>query len=582
MKLLLSYLGRHRWLLLAALLLAAMSQVCMLLSPYILGHQLIDKYARHPHAWAPDVYFRGVLTALALIVIVTMGSRIAKAFQDFTVSLVIQKAGAHIYTDGLRHAMQLPYKDFEDQRSGETLAILEKVRTDCERFISGFINILFVTLVGLVYIGIYAFTLHPALPVVFIGGGCVVLLLTNTLGRKVKLIQREIGRESNLLAGSTTESLRNIELVKSLGLTQQEIGRIRGATLRILGLEVSKMKRVRSLSFLQGMLMNLLQQGIIFALLYFIFHNVLTIGQLMTIQASSFVIFGPLQSIGTMVLSWREAEVSLGNLRALLARPAETVPERARPVEALGRLRFESVGFLHPTAVTPALEDISFATERGETIAFAGPSGAGKTTLMKIIVGLYQPAKGTVYYNDIPGNELDFDALRLQIGFVAQDTQLFSGTIRENLLFVKPGATDAQLMEVLQQAACQSLLARAPKGMDTIIGEGGIKLSGGERQRLSIARALLRQPRLLLFDEATSALDSLTEYEIAQTIRSISAARRHITIIIAHRLSTIMHADRIYVLEKGNIAETGTHTELLRLNGLYHAMWRMQTGIKEH
>ncbi len=582
MKLLLQYLSRHRWLLFAALLLAAASQVCMLLSPYILGHHLIDKYARHPGDWPPDAYFRGVLLGLAVIIGVTMLSRITKAFQDYVVSIVIQKTGAHIYTDGLRHALRLPYKDFEDQRSGETLAILEKVRTDCERFISSFINILFVTFVGIVYIAIYAFTLHPALPLVYIGGGFLVLLLTSTLGKKVKIIQRQIVRETNLLAGSTTESLRNIELVKSLGLTQQEISRINNTTFRILALEVSKIRRVRSISFIQGTLINLLQQGILFALLYFIFHNILTIGQLMTIQASSFVIFGPLQSMGSMLLTYRETEVSLNNLRALFARPPETVPAQVQTVGDIRKIQFTDVGFIHPTAVTPALENISFEAKKGETIAFAGPSGAGKTTLIKIIVGLYQPMKGTVCYNDVPGNEINFDELRQQIGFVAQDTQLFSGTIRENLLFVNPAATEAQLMEVLHQAACQSLLARAAKGIDTIIGEGGIKLSGGERQRLSIARALLRKPSLLLFDEATSALDSLTEHEIAQTIRQISAARAHITIIIAHRLSTIMHADRIYVLEKGNVAETGTHAQLLGEKGLYHAMWRMQTGSREN
>ena len=171
---------------------------------------------------------------------------------------------------------------------------------------------------------------------------------------------------------------------------------------------------------------------------------------------------------------------------------------------------------------------------------------------------------------------------RIQIGLVTQDTQLFSGTIKENLLFVNPSATDASLTKVLQQAACTNLLARADNGLDTLIGEGGLKLSGGERQRLSIARALLRNPNLLIFDEATSALDSLTEEEISQTIQSITTQRAHITIMIAHRLSTIMHADTIYVLEKGSIVETGTHHSLLEEKGLYYAMWRQQIGERTH
>jgi ATP-binding cassette subfamily B protein len=217
----------------------------------------------------------------------------------------------------------------------------------------------------------------------------------------------------------------------------------------------------------------------------------------------------------------------------------------------------------------------------GETIAFVGPSGSGKTTLMKLLVGLYRPQQGKILYNNMDENEISFDDLRSQIGFVTQDTQLFSGTIRENLLFVNPEASEDELYAALNKASCQNLLVRAEKGLDTAIGEGGLKLSGGEKQRLSIARALVRQPKLLLFDEATSALDSLTEEEITDTIRDISIQGNQITILIAHRLSTIMHADRIYVLEKGDVVETGNHDSLLAEKGLYYAMWRQQIGERK-
>jgi ATP-binding cassette subfamily B protein len=214
----------------------------------------------------------------------------------------------------------------------------------------------------------------------------------------------------------------------------------------------------------------------------------------------------------------------------------------------------------------------------GATIAFVGPSGAGKSTLVKLLVGLYRPQSGHVLYNGIAGTDIDLDNMRQRIGLVTQDTQLFAGTIRDNLLFVNPEATDLQCMEVLEKAACQSLLARAARGLDTPIGEGGVKVSGGEKQRLSIARALLRNPSLLVFDEATSSLDSLTEEEISETIRSVSDQQNHITILIAHRLSTVMHADTIYVLEKGRIVESGGHDRLVASKGLYFAMWRQQIG----
>jgi ATP-binding cassette subfamily B protein len=197
-------------------------------------------------------------------------------------------------------------------------------------------------------------------------------------------------------------------------------------------------------------------------------------------------------------------------------------------------------------------------------------------------VGLYRPQSGNIYYNNQNETEILFDTLRNQIGFVTQETNLFSGTIRENLLFVNPDATEKDLNEALQKASCKNLLERAGNGLDSVIGEGGLKLSGGEKQRVSIARALLRKPRILIFDEATSALDSLTEEEITDTITELSKDKNQITILIAHRLSTIMHADRIYVLEKGDVVETGNHQKLNEEKGLYYAMWRQQIGERKN
>jgi ATP-binding cassette subfamily B protein len=326
---------------------------------------------------------------------------------------------------------------------------------------------------------------------------------------------------------------------------------------------------------------NTLRQVILFMLMWFIFGDEMKAGELVTMQIYSFFIFGPLQDIGNIILSYREAEASLNNFETLMAKESEKEPAKPNHLGPVRDLHFDRVSFKHQTAMHKAIDEISFKVKRGETIAFVGPSGSGKTTLMKLLVGLYRPQSGNVFYNGIDENCIHYDDLRNQIGFVTQDTQLFSGTIRENLMFVNPGATDEELNEALQKASCQNLLSRAEKGIDTMIGEGGLKLSGGEKQRLSIARALLRKPKLLIFDEATSALDSLTEEEINKTIRSVSSYNDQITILIAHRLSTIMHADRIYVLEKGVVIETGTHEGLLSEKGLYYAMWRQQIGERK-
>jgi ATP-binding cassette subfamily B protein len=322
----------------------------------------------------------------------------------------------------------------------------------------------------------------------------------------------------------------------------------------------------------------MLRTSILFLMLYLIFTQRISVGQFFSLFIYSFFIFGPLQELGNVINVYRETEASLENFEAILKLPPEPRPERPVAVDFLETLEFDNVTFQHPSASSPALRDISFRVSRGETIAFVGPSGAGKTTLVKLLVGLYRPKAGHIHYNGVPEDEVAIDGLRERIGFVTQDAQLFSGSIRDNLRFVRPDATDAECLEVIHQAAVQNLLQRGGRGLDTVIGEGGVKVSGGEKQRLSIARALLRRPQLLVFDEATSSLDSLTEEEISQTIRDVATSRDAITCLIAHRLSTVLHADCIYVLERGRIVESGPHSELLANKGLYYAMWRQQVG----
>jgi ATP-binding cassette subfamily B protein len=577
MEILYRYL-RHFWkLAVAALVLAAINQVFSLLDPLIFRH-IIDSYATRHREYSSRQFLSGVSLLLGAAVGVAFVSRVAKNFQDYFVNLITQQVGARIYADGIRHSLELPYALFEDQRSGETLGKLQKVRTDVEKFIAAAVNMVFTTLIGLVFVMIYASRVHwsiaPAylLTVPLLGG------LSSVLSRKIKEVQKHIVRETTALAGATTESLRNIELVKSLGLAQQEIARLNSTTAKILKLELKKVRYLRSLSFVQGTCVNLLRTSILFLMLYLIFTQRITVGQFFSLFIYSFFIFGPLQELGNVINIYRETEVSLQNFEAILQLPPEPRPERPVAVKSLETLRFDNVSFQHQSASAPALREISFRADRGETIAFVGPSGAGKSTLVKLLVGLYRPKTGHIYYNGTREDEVDLDDLRERIGFVTQDAQLFSGSIRENLLFVQPRASDEECLNVLRQASVEGLLLRADRGLDTVIGEAGVKVSGGEKQRLAIARALLRRPQLLVFDEATSSLDSLTEEEISQTIRDIAAGNEAITCLIAHRLSTVLHADRIYVLERGRIVEYGRHAELLANKGLYYAMWRQQVG----
>lgn len=577
MKLLLSYLKNYRGFIILALVLAAINQMFSMMDPLIVRY-IIDDYATKFDKYTSEQFFKGVGLLLGLGIGAAFVSRVAKNFQDYYINLITQKLGARMYADGIKHSLELPYQVFEDKRSGETLGVLQKVRTDVEKLIALAINIVYTTLIGLIFVTIYSFSIHWVIFPVYALTAPLIAFISSKLSKRIKLIQKKIVGETTALAGTTTESLRNIELVKSLGLAGQEINRLNTTTEKILGLELKKVRFVRSLSFIQGTIVNFLRTSILFLMMYLIFSRVITAGEFFSLYIYSFFIFGPLQELGNIINVYRETEVSLNNFKDIIETPLEKRPDNPVSIGKIETFEFENVTFKHQSASTHALEDISFKTSVGQTVAFVGPSGAGKTTLVKLLVGLYTPQSGTVYYNGVPGKEIEFDNLRNQIGFVTQDTQLFAGTIKENLLFVNPKATDEEIMDALNKAACQNLLARADKGIDTVIGEGGVKVSGGEKQRLSIARALLRQPRLLVFDEATSALDSLTEEEISQTIRDVSARTDHITILIAHRLSTIMHADRIYVLEKGSMVEEGRHEELIEMKGLYYAMWRQQIG----
>ena len=580
MKILKIYLKPYRWWIILALVLAGIAQILSLYDPVIFG-KIIDNYALNPGNKTQEALINGVLFWLGIAVGIALAARMFMAIKDYVIRLVVQRFGMQIFNDGLRQTLRLPYQEFEDQSSGEILSILQSVRTDTERFITNFINILFSSVVGIGFLIWYAFTKNWALIPVFLVG--VVLLggLTSILSRSIKSLQRSLIRQTRQMSGTITESLRNIELVKSLGLTYSEIRRLRQHTREIYDVEMKKVKKMRTLTFFQGAVLTFLKQSILFILLWLIFRKVLSPGELISMQFISTGIIGPLQDLGSIILSYREAEASLQLFNELMLKEPEYRPEEPVDVGEIEHLRFDKVTFRHRNVSTNALENISFEAAIGDTIAFVGPSGSGKSTLVKLLVGLYTPVDGNILYDNISSRDIRYNRMRRQLGFVTQDTQLFSGTIRDNMKFVKPEATDEEILAALEKASAINVINNSEKGLDTILGEGGKKLSGGEKQRLSIARALLRKPRLLIFDEATSELDSLTEEEITETVKEISALKQQITILIAHRLSTIMHADTIYVLEKGKIVEQGSHDELVDKKGLYYAMWRQQIGERK-
>ena len=581
MKILYTQIKKYKLYLFLALGLASIN-ICFSLSDSIITGKAINNVAIKIGSFKTTAEFiKAIVPWLLLSIGAAMVSRIAKNFQDYFTNIIIQRVGANMYTDGIKKALELPYQDFEDQRSGETLGKLQKVKTDSEKFITLAISLVFQSIVGIGFVMFYVTQFDWKLSLLFLATVPVIGVISSFLGKKIKAISKQILGETTALAGATTESLRNIELVKSLGLTNQEVERLNTTTIKILGLELKKVRFIRSLSFIQGSTVHFVRTCLVFTLYYYVFQKTILPGDLITLMFFSFFIFNPMQELGNMIITYNETKASMENYAKLMDSKSEVKPLNPLPLGNIKNLRFENISFKHQTASSYAVQNISFQANSGETIAFVGPSGSGKTTLVKMLVGLYTTKEGAIYYNEKNANDIDLLELRQQLGFVTQDAQLFSGTIKDNLLFVKPNATDAEIMNVLEKSACQNLLKRAENGINSTIGEGGIKVSGGEKQRLSIARALLREPHLLIFDEATSALDSITEEEITQTIRDISSKQNQITVLIAHRLSTIMHADKIFVLEQGKIIEQGKHQDLLNEKGLYYAMWRQQIGERK-
>ena len=571
------YLKKHKWILLSTLILAMINQVFSLLDPQIF-RMLIDNYATKVGELETSVFINGVLLLLLAFMGVALVSRIAKNFQDYYASVITQRVGANIYTTSVEHTFSLPFFVFEDRRSGEILSKLQKARTDSQVLIENLINVVFLSLVGIIFVIIYASTVHWLIGVTYLLMIPIIGISTFLLSKKIREAQKSVVAESAELAGSTTETLRNVELVRSLGLERQEINRLNKVTQKILDLELKKIRLIRKLSFIQGTILNFLRAGLTLIILILMLKGNVTIGEFFSLFVYSFFIFTPLSSIGTVAAQYQEARASNEQLEEILKIKPEEKPKKPERIKSIKSIEYKDVDFNYSSNEIRSIEKLNLKIKNGETIAFAGISGSGKTTLIKLLVGLYKPTKGKLLFNEIDSRKVDYEDIRMRIGFVSQETQLFAGTIRENLLFVNPNAIDKEMIKALKSAALDYILQRGNKGLNNKIGEGGIKLSGGEKQRLSIARALLRSPDILIFDEATSNLDSMTEKGIIETLNKIIKERPNlITIMVAHRLSTIAHADKIYILNKGKLIEQGRHKDLLKKNGIYAALWKQQS-----
>jgi ATP-binding cassette subfamily B protein len=573
-----SYLKPYRNLLLLALFCATVNQVFSLLDPQIF-RIIIDRYISNFSDFSRNEFISGVGLLLLASIGVAMVSRVAKNIEDYLSNMLTQKIGMRLYQKTLSHLFTLPYKIFEDQQSGQILEKLLKARQNIQTFIANMITIFFTSLVGLTFVIVYASTVHWLIATMYALLLPIMGTIMMLMSKKIKAAQSAIVKESADLSGATTETLRNIALVKSLWLEQQELDRLEDTNTQLLWLEIKKIKLIRILEFFQWTLINFVRVVLMGTMFWLVYNQSISLGEFFSLYFYSFFIFSPLYQFGVVMQNYQEAKASDQLVRELLALGDDSVVSYGDSrLSTIEKVSFDKVMFGY-TPDTPILHDISWSADQWKTIAFVWPSWSGKSTIIKLLLGLYQPLDGSIKINNKSLIDYNPELLKQTIWYVSQESQLFAGTIKENLLFVKPDATDAEMLSVLASAQIKKLIQDSPAWLDTKIGEWGLKLSGGQRQRLAIARALLRKPSLLIFDEATSSLDTLVESEITKTIQDISAKKTDmIIIVIAHRLSTIKHADTIFVLENGAIIEQWDHDDLTRAKWLYYALWRNQWG----
>lgn len=549
------------------------------MDPY-LYRIIIDDYASRFYFdnYKISDYALDLSKILLAIVGVAMVSRIAKNLQDYFLNVLNQRVATQIFVDGMNHSMNLKFETYESLRSGETINILQKVKIDIERLTHVFVNVVVAAVVSLVFVFWVSIAIHPMILVIY-GLSIPLIFFTSTyLSRKIKKIQTIITQKTAAFSGYMTESLRNIELIKSLGLQEQEIKVIENNTNQILALELEKVKKLRSISFIQGTTINFIRTVLAMGLLFLIFYRKLTLGQYFSLYMYSFYVFNVLQEIGTFITVYRETDASLDNFNNFMNLATEPISDNLVEPSIINALSLKQVSFRHPLSNSWSLQDIDIELNRGKSYAFVGSSGAGKSTLLKIILGLYQPQEGKFMVNDTPFEQIHRTAYKKHLSLVSQDIHLFSGTLLDNILFSNQKAQVEDVMTCLAQAEGQFILDKSDLGLHMNIGENGVRLSGGEKQRVAIARALLRNPSVLIFDEATSALDSITEAHITKTIQEISRLQDKIILIVAHRLSTIKHCDEIFVLDKGRIVASGSHDDLLHKNEKYRAMWIQQSS----
>ncbi len=523
------------------------------------------------------------LRMLGLVALAGLGATIVQTLTGYALSQVVsvaaQQAIAQLREEVQGHLIRLPVRYFDSTKSG---VLVSRVMSDPEG-IRNLIGTGLIQLTGGILSAIAAMavllhlnwklTLATVLPIALFGAGMSVAF------KRLRPIFRERSVINAEVTGRLTETLGGIRLIKVYTAEERE-KEVFGKGVQRLFQNIAKTITGTSLTGTLGLAVV----GVIGVIVMYVgggdvMRGTTTIGSLFTFLIFIGMVTAPLISVASIGTQITEAFAGLDRIRELRDMATEDQEDASKQSvpEVVGRVEFDDVSFEYEPGV-PVLKHVNFSAPAGTTTALVGSSGSGKSTMISLIMAFAQPQQGSIKVDGVPVRDLKLRDYRRHLGVVMQDNFLFDGTVKENIAFTKPGATDEEVMHVAKIANAHEFIQGFPQGYDTIVGERGVKLSGGQRQRVAIARAILANPRVLILDEATSSLDSESEHLIQEGLRRLRAGRT--TFVIAHRLSTITSADQILVLEHGEIVERGSHAQLLELGGRYHDLYRRQYQLE--
>lgn len=519
------------------------------------------------------------LVLLALItVVVWVGESLFQYLYDVRWRDLAQNLQHDLRMEAYRHVQKLDMAYFERNRSGNLLAVLNEDINQMERFLNGGANDLIQVFVGSLMVGGVFFVLTHELA--FLALVPVPLILYGAFWFQRRLAPRygAVREAAGALAARLNNNIQGIATVKAYAAEDYEAGHIEqgsddyrarnGEAIRLS----AAITPVIRMAILAGFTVTLLYGG------FMALNGDIGVGSYSVLVYLTQRLLWPLTRLADLTDLYQRSMSSIERVMNLLQTPVNIAYEgRALPrAEVRGELVFDEVSFAYDGTTRPALDRVDLRIDAGRSAAFVGSTGGGKSTLIKLLLRFYEPQQGRVLLDGMPIGELNLQDLRRAIGYVAQDTFLADASVAQNIAYGMPDATREAVIEAAKSAEAHDFIVALPQGYDTPVGERGLRLSGGQRQRLALARAILKDPPILVLDEATSAVDNETEAAIQRSLERLVVGRT--TLIVAHRLSTVRHADTIHVIDGGRIVESGTHDQLLALDGIYASLWRLQTG----